>query len=181
MLIKVDIDGVLRDFVGSVYNHLYSIMPQDVPENEPLITKWDIHEFYPKIRKDEFYRLIFYTYGYEIFSFAKPYPDAWDFMMVLRNLGVTIVLFTQQTLSNATHTLRWLKKYSIPFDYFIFTETKDKRLMPGLLLDDKPENMFSGADILLDRPWNQDFTWANRAMNLEDAAMKISKLVKRTA
>lgn len=173
--IKIDIDGILRDFVGSVYNVLKQVVPNVVPEKEPFIDNWDIHKFYPDIPEQEFYRLVFNTYANEIFSLAKPYPEMLEFMTSIRGMGYTIFLFTQQSAKTAKPTISWVEKHRVPFDYFIFTETQSKNILSGSLIDDKPDNITSKSDIILTRPWNEYFEWKRRASNYDEILTLLEK------
>lgn len=167
MRIAIDIDGVLRDFVGSVHKQLikHQLVVPETPQ--PKITAWDMHQFYPEIPKEKIYQFIFNSgYTWSIFADAEPYPGAKQFVEDLEAAGHVVGLVTSQNKNGWRGTVSWMHYtgvsasniHCIRFDR---GEKSKSNLGYEVLLDDKPENVQDfidngGKAFLFDQPWNQE-------------------------
>ena len=154
MRIGVDIDGVLRDFVGSL-RFQYRI---DYPEaNIKKVTEWGIEKFFPM--GNWIYDYMYKWRPKEIFELADEYDNAVWMMRELRCAGHDIWILTTQPQGTEKYTLNWLEAKCIEYDHLVFTE---KKLLVdcNIYLDDSPNQLASlGAAgkwvVAFDRPWNQ--------------------------
>jgi len=167
MKVAIDVDGVLRDFVGSLHKCL--IMDGLILENTPMpeITSWGLHQFYPQIEStEEFYDYIFRSEStFNLFSSAPIYKGAKEFMELLEK-GHEVGIITSQNEAGWRATLVWLfanqitppNIHCIRFDLM----KADKTIWDyEVILDDKPSHVHEFLDkdrmgFLLDRPWNQE-------------------------
>lgn len=152
----IDIDGVLRDFVGS----LLVQYAKDFPYHEvDHINEWDLHKFFP-IGKS-IYDYAFNVKAKEIFENAPMFPGAREFIDDLRVRGHHVCLLTQQPRGKEIHTLNWLYESGIPYDSIAFSA--EKGLFDfELILDDAEHNLRAvraagKRAICFDRPYNQNW------------------------
>jgi len=153
--VNVDIDGVLRDWGKSVHTVLRKYYPNKIPVKPPRITEWDTSKFYPEFNKHNFWHIVLQFRAKEIYTEAKVYKGAIDFIDALNFIdGVQVVINTHQPNRLCElYTLEWLYKNDIEYDYILMSNELDKHLVPGILIDDKVENIKPG-DILFSRSWN---------------------------
>lgn len=159
MRIAVDIDGVLRDFVGQV-NKVYE---EDFPgDTTPLpVTAWDMHQFYPLGQRDPkaFWNWVFKRRGFSIFKYASPYTGSREMLDELRKQGHHICLLTTQPPGNESLTCDWLKIEGVTYDSLIFSREKGM-FEYDILLDDGVHNLekvTKGLPVCFDQPWNQEW------------------------
>lgn len=159
-IIRIDIDGVIRDFMGSVYTTLKAIDEKKVPNKEPIIYQWDFSSAYPDIPKDKLLKLVFKSKVKEIYySNAKPYEMGINLLNAIRKEfpSSKIILRTHQSKESTTWTDRWLNKYNIPYDGVFYSRRDiDKNLIPNtVLIDDNWNNIQKvNYGILVSRNWN---------------------------
>jgi len=154
MRIGIDIDGVLRDFTGSL-QHQHRI---DFPEIvlKP-ITDWGIEKFFPMGK--HIYDYIYKYRAKEIFELAYAYDEAEWMMRELQRAGHDIWIITAQPRGTEQHTIRWLDVHDIEYDHLVFTNQK-QHVECGTYLDDAPGYLqqlsLTGRNVVaFDRPWNQ--------------------------
>lgn len=180
MIIKVDVDGVIRDiisFMCQFYNDEFgtAITVEDIVE-------YDIDNFFELV--NEKYGMLptkffFKKHGVKTFMDSKPFEDAAEAIKKLREKGHKAVIVTWQITNwNKIATLGFLEKNDIEYDDICFT--KDKWLINGdYLIDDNPDFILDERDksnkIIIDRPYNRKVDNENvkRCSSLEDAVCYI--------
>lgn len=164
MVIKIDVDGVIRDLLRAmceVFNDEFDrhVYPCDIKEynvnEEPYFSI--IKDKYPSITPHEYFfrehsRKVFLDDAYPIFG-AKQAIDK------LRENGHKVVIVTNQIgIKNKVYTLEFLNKNNIKYDDICFTA--DKWSINGdYLIDDNPEFLEDEREIakkiIIDAPYNQ--------------------------
>lgn len=141
MVIKIDMDGVIRDIltpICSIYNDLCkdNVVPQD-------IDVYNVNKFFVKMNDMFLLDPADYFFNYKaedvFLKMARPYDGVRDAILKLQNNGFKVVIVTwQETLKNKYLALEFLDKYNIPYDDICFT--RDKYMVQGnVLIDDNPE------------------------------------------
>ena len=180
-IIKVDIDGIIRNFTNSTYYTLKQNR-ELVPNKCPIANDWNTASGYPDIDNERFWNLIYIKYCSQVFNTrAHPYQGSLMFLQQLKKMGLDIVLITHQTPLSAKYTISWLKRYAIDYDYFIFSDSSKSKnifLKDSILIDDKADNLLNKHDILLDRPWNINSKWKNRAFTYDEILDRVQKYYK---
>lgn len=175
MIIKVDIDGVLRnmnDKLVSLYNQRFktNLTVEDM-------TDYDVSKSFPLFEiqtqttaKDYFFN----THKEDVFYFTKAYDGVQESMQKLKDNGHKIVIATWQfTTMNKKLTLDWLDAKGIPYDDICFT--KDKWMIQGdIIIDDNPEFILNEKETaykyLVDQPYNQECNFeGSRVKSLSEA------------
>ncbi len=164
----LDVDEVLRDFVGQLQRVYRSEFPEHVVKP---ITAWDLAQFFP-IGKG-IYPFAFEEHPQEIFGPVAPaYPGASEFVDELKLRGFRVQLATSQP-NHATRiaTLNWLDAHDIHFDALTFTSHKPDA-HGQILVDDSMANLEDAAlhgirAIAFDKPWNQEWR-GERAVSYEE-------------
>ncbi|MFA5395940.1 MAG: hypothetical protein WC346_08045 [Methanogenium sp.] len=156
--IKLDLDGVVRDFVGSFHRTYLKVYPQHKDLIKP-INGWGLEKSYPI--GDKIYQFMYEDYVREVFFGADAYPGAVEFAKSLKKLGI-IHITTSQPPGTEMPTLQWLKKYNIQYDAISFIH--DKTVIRGtFLIDDALHNLVAEAKagtsipIAINRPWNVEW------------------------
>lgn len=161
MVIKIDIDGVLRNILETMcdlYNHEFStnIKPNDV-------NRYKVDEAFPLIKEVFDISAVEYFFeikGFIVFRNSPKYEGVSKAINKLKRLGHNIVIVSfQRTLQNKIDTLNWLKSNNIYYDDICFTSNKD--IVKGdIMVDDNPEFLYqiSGEcqTVLIDMPYNRD-------------------------
>ena len=162
MIIKVDVDGVIRnmfDNMCGVYNRCF---------NEHMtvedIFDYDVDVVFPRIKKelgisaaDFFFKLN----GKKLFLYSEPYDGVKEALEKLRKEGHKVVIVTwQYTLDNKMNTLRFLFINEIPYDDICFT--RDKWMIQGdWIIDDNPEFLNDEREkankIMIKMPYNKEY------------------------
>jgi len=181
MIVKIDVDGVLRNFTESVHNVFVQekFVPPDM--KMPNVRTWGFHKYYKKyLDKEKFYYIVFDSgYSKGIFQTANMYKGAFGFMTALRTLKYTIVISTHNNTSNSASTLIWLGNHNIRYDYYVSSDGLDKNLIlpDNVLIDDKFDNV-RPTDILFTRPWNKRYEHPNRCDNYNEVIRKLIEMEK---
>lgn len=161
LLVSVDVDGVLRDWDGSVYDVLKDIVPLRVPEERPEVFSWNTAQYYPDIPDEEFYDLVFSKHAREVYlEKARAFPGSIAFIKELNELSWTVVVVNthQPNLPCILYTLEWLSKRGVKWDHFLVSPGNSKHILESrdhILVDDKPDNLEPRKDILFGRPYNE--------------------------
>lgn len=184
MVIKIDIDGVIRDIItpmcelynnliekntnSCVYGHKYptDVKYYDVEQSFELVKRYacmDTKEwFFDKNAK-------------KLFLESKPFFGVKEAIDRLHNNGHKIVIVTWQlSYENKLYTLEFLEKNGIYYDDICFT--KDKGMINGdMLIDDNPEFLDTQDEnvirVCINRPYNMDYENSHiRVNSLNDIA-----------
>lgn len=181
MIIKVDVDGVLRNLVQgicSVYNDVFfeNVSPED-------ITDYDIDLSFPlveKVLKKKPRHFFFNERAEDVFRYRSTALDnVKEALELLLEAGHQVVICSWQfSHTNRVATLEWLNDWDIPFSDICFT--KDKWLINGdYIIDDNPEFLSDSREkankLLVSQPYNMKFSAPDviRCDNLLDAVSKI--------
>ena len=159
MIIKIDVDGVIRDiFTPMLY---VNKMLTGEQKNINDITEYDVSKSFPALgeTKEDISDILFNKYGYKVFGEAKPYPGAKQAIDLLHDYGHRIVIATwQPILGNKVITLSWLDKYNIYYDDILFTDNKHN-LSSDIIIDDNCDFLIgdkSKYKYSILRPFNKD-------------------------
>lgn len=181
MVVKIDVDGVIRDIftkMCKVYNEIFGL------ELTPMdIFDYDVEKVFPKIREtlhmDASY-FFFEKLSKDIFFKSKPYNGVKESIQELMDAGHKVVIVTwQKTDESKINTINFLKKYNIPYDDICFT--RDKWMINGdWLIDDNPEFILDKKDlsnkIMINMPFNVNTEFSGiRVNNLSEAINLILK------
>ncbi|MBP5457216.1 MAG: hypothetical protein J6Y37_12020 [Paludibacteraceae bacterium] len=175
MVVKIDVDGVLRDIITRmciIYNDAFgeTIFPWEVDE-------YDINKVFTEITYatggmsavDFFFR----EKAEDVFVNSDAFPDAAESLDRLRSAGHKVVIVTWQfTTDNKEYTLKFLDKCGLHYDDICFT--RDKWMVYGdYLIDDNPEFVLDGRDksvkILVSRPYNNGVKGVKKVSTLSEA------------
>jgi 5'(3')-deoxyribonucleotidase len=162
--VLIDLDGVIRDFVGSlirVYNRVH-------PEHQVQpVNSRQLENFFPI--GEDIYRFMEPGLIEEIMQNAQPYPEALEALNRWKN-EYEIVLVTAQPENIKASTYIWIGKYNLPTNEVHITF--EKSTVNGVaLLDDFTDNLQEFADsgrlaVCLDQPWNQQ--WQGKRVKTVD-------------
>lgn len=162
MIIKVDVDGVIRDIFENMcelYNKTYG---QHTEVND--IFDYDVDKSFPLIKEKTGKSAVdffFKEHALHVFFKAKAYDSVKEFLQKLRDKGHKIVIVTWQFSDrNKIFTLTFLSKEEIPYDDICFT--RDKWMIASdIMIDDNPEFINDDRDktplkLLKNMPYNLD-------------------------
>lgn len=156
MIIKIDIDEVLRD-TSSKMIELYN---NEFNENltKKQFTKWDVSLIFSKLgtsAKDWFFK----QHAKEIFLESNLIENADIAIKKLIVNNQIILVSNQLNFDSKVATLQWLHNYDIQYHDIAFVANKS--LIKGdLLIDDAPHNILNKFDyskkIMINMPYNKD-------------------------
>lgn len=181
MIIKIDVDGVIRN-INEKMCYLYN---QAFGENltEEDIFDYDVEKVFNKIKEELGRSAVQYFFGWcseEVFLNSRPYDGVIEAIQKLRDAGHKVVIVTWQfNLKNKYNTLLFFEKNGIPYDDICFT--RDKWMIQGdWLIDDNPEFITDEREksrkIMIRMPYNKDCKFfCTRADNLQEAVDIILK------
>lgn len=175
MIVKIDMDGVIRDILTpmcDIYNDLCkeNVRPEDINVynvNEFFVKMWDEFLFKPS---DHFFN---YMADDVFLNKSKPYEGVRDAILRLKENGFKVIIVTwQESLKNKLLALEFLNRYDIPYDDICFT--RDKYLIQGdILIDDNPEFLDDPRDkslkLCVEYAYNSHIRSALKVDSLEDA------------
>lgn len=151
MVILLDVDGVIANFIGLTLEHL----PGNLKEED--VTGYDICEAL-SLSPSQRMRLQEIWQGSWFPSEIMPYHGAQDFVLALRALGDVYAVTAPMEGSIYWQGLRaqWLKDY---FGLTNIVSTNHKHLIRGdVMIDDNAEHLATTIcpfGILFARPWNK--------------------------
>jgi 5'(3')-deoxyribonucleotidase len=178
-IIKVDIDGVLRDMLStmcSIYNESYdeNIRPCDVNE-------YDVDKTFTKcndISGMSAKKFFFYEFSYHLCLHSEIIYKAKEAMDMLYDLGYYILIVSyQKDYNSKQYTLEWLHMYDIYYDSICFTDRKDL-IYGDIVIDDNPEFLEicdESEKILIDAPYNRDENRFKRFSSLYDYVLTLKE------
>ena len=178
MIIKLDIDGVLRDMESpmiKLYNKRFrthmklgDIISYDIDKSFPLFQNAGIdgHKFF------------FEDHLQECYIDAKAYEGAAEAVELLRGQGHVIHIVSHQpSLKAQKATLEWLNANNIEFDNITFTNIKDKTCVPcDAIIDDCPEYIDSEPESVLKVCINHSYNMDCNAIHF-DSIYSFAKLI----
>ena len=179
MIIKIDVDGVLRDIVSTmcqIYNEEFgtNVKYSNVKE-------YDVSLSFPLIEEKYSFTASYYFFvlhGKRIFRNSLKYPEVENAIKKLHDLGHRIVIVTnQESVENKIDTLKWLHYNEIYYDDICFTSSKD--IVKGdYMIDDYPENLkeITGntETILITAPYNKKCKEFKRFLSLVSFVEKLA-------
>ena len=173
----IDIDGVLRDFIGS----LIRIYQREYPGHKvkPVESR-KLEDFFPIAEK--IYPFMDGKFSDEILIEAPAFPGAIEALEKWQN-EFEIVIATTQPLHGRAPTLIWLGKHQIPSNEIHITS--EKQQLPGIaILDDFSENLEKFAAtgrlaVCMDRPWNREWN-GPRVETVDDFFCLVAEYQKET-
>ena len=157
MKIKVDVDGVLRDFIWKLQQVYYNDFPTHTLR---YVDDWDLKKFFPL--GEGIYDYAFNFKAEEIFVNAPPYRgqiEALRRFIDRRGDDFSLIIVSTQPEENEEYTRIWLDRNRVPYDELVFTKKKSEA--PGrILLDDAYHNLSEVSKagqiaICQTRPWNR--------------------------
>ena len=165
MIIGVDMDGCLVDFVGAALPRVKQLWGVDVAYE-------DLTE--PRIEKMVQKKLSYYVDGEALckalfqpgfFASMLPRPGAVDSLKVLYELGNEIVIITKAYLHSAhivAEKADWLSMHlrDIEYQTIVVRDNKSKKLINvDVIVDDDPENLEHPTAISMGvvHPWNAKY------------------------
>lgn len=154
--VLIDIDGVLRDYMGYVYR-LYKEHYPD--HNFKKVKTWSMAEYFPI--GDEIYKFVFDDHAEKITANAEPFPGAIE--AIRENMEeFDIAIVSAQNEKGMLGTMHWLASHKVPVKEYHFTFDKEK-IDGDVLLDDGPHNLEAFADtgrlaVACKQPWNDVWT-----------------------
>ena len=166
MRIGVDVDGVLRDFVGKLILQYH----EDYPGHEVLpVTDWGLNLFFPI--GNAIFPYAFDHRAREIFEGADPYPGAISAMIALKERGHEIFYVTTQPRGKEVHTINWILKHNLPYDGIVITGIKNA-VNCDIFIDDGPHNIKALREagklaVCFSQPWNR-FVTGDRVKTLQE-------------
>ena len=160
MIIALDIDGTIRDFIGKL-NECYD---RDFPNETrtEVVNTWELDKHYSI--GVNIYEYAFHNNGYEIMKDANLYNGAYEFILnLMYNLeDHTYLATTQSDWDCVRGTIEWIGNKNIPHSGLFISP--DKTLLKAdILIDDYHKNLNAWAKtgrkaICIERPWNRERT-----------------------
>lgn len=177
-IVKIDVDGVIRDMLGALCK-LYYLFDPNI--NRDKIANYSVNVSFPKIKEElgiEAHDYFFKQHVEDVnFNMAVPLPDAKEAIEMLHCSGYKIVIVTKQdSVKSKICTIKFLNLYDIYYDDICFT--KDKWLIQSdYMIDDNPEFLTDERErtekenrLIIDAPYNFKCTYFKRFSTLLDAA-----------
>ena len=180
IIIGIDVDGVLRDFIGQVRYVYKKTYPRHKIKDQ---LGWDLTSVFPI--KEKINDFIYKEHVIDIFGYAPMYSGAREFLKKLRNDFKCQLKFvtTQPNVMSKIYTNRWLLWEGCASEpkEIIFSDRKGNEKI-DILIDDGVHNLLD-ADrkgkfcICFNQPWNiQDVKWKGlRANNYDEVYNIIEK------
>ena len=175
MIIKIDVDGVIRNINKSMVDLYNSDFFDSIKVDD--ISEYDVEKVFPKIKKTLGITASDYFFKFnsnKIFLLSETYSKVRESIDLLRNNGHKVIIVTwQPVFRNKINTLYFLESNGIQYDDICFT--KDKWMVQGdWLIDDNPEFITDERDeskkMMIKMPYNKDCNFpCNKANNLQEA------------
>ena len=188
--IGIDVDGVLRDFCGSLVKVVKENYPQYLkdefkPDIEPsldggMITEWYLANNF-SCTKEDLQEIYWNKYANEIMGNGDPMYGAikkmYDLFDWAEQNNHSLVCVTSQKPHARHYTLSWLGKYGLNFDTVYFRKGSQKPdVQIDYLVDDSPNNFnywikkrgMQEGFILMDAPYNQHIKSNYRIKGLDE-------------
>ena len=161
MVIKIDIDGVLRNILNTMCDIYNKEFCTNIKEDD--VEVYYVDNFFTLIKERlgiSGIKFFFEDNGFRIFRCSKPYDGVRDAMNKLHEMGHKIVIVSfQRSYENMVDTLEWLNSNNIYYDDICFTKNKDI-VKADIMVDDNPEFLYQITDncqaVLIDMPYNKN-------------------------
>ena len=176
--IGIDIDGVLRDFSGQLYNYMSDNYPESIMKD--CIDDWDFQNCFKGWDKKALQELYWEKYPDYFFGSASPLrgaiPQMWDLFEWGRK-KIRFVCISAQRTPGTYASLKWLGSHALSFREIHFIRGSEKwKKDVEFLVDDSPTNYNAwiqgrGNDdgyILMDAPYNQHIKSKHRIYELKE-------------
>ena len=168
--VGIDVDGVLRDFVGAFGERYKDMYGEDcVVEPVTDYAMWKRH--YPLNSKEEYTKFFNQMFPHLIFGEANPtYRYVMNELLnVIKYFGKNIhwIITTQQIRENWKYTFDWLYNNGCPINEYRFCNNIEEKLVDlDVLLDDCQENLLIAGEknivpIRYKQPWNTELKTGN--------------------
>lgn len=163
MIIKIDVDGVIRDTNNSMINLYNDFYPNKIMDISDM-KDYSVYKSFPDngINWHDFF---FKNNAKKIFFESKVLDGAKRAIDMLKSDGHYIIIVTYQIDEiNKKYTIDWLKNNHISYDMIAFTN--EKQLVYGdILIDDSPHVLNKErSDVLcycIDYEYNKDLNSEN--------------------
>ena len=176
MIIKLDIDGVLRDMLTPMvecYNKEFgtSLTKED-------ITDYDVQVSFPEFAKRgiDGFKFFFEEHMRETIIDAKSFYGICDAIKKFKDNGHIIKIVSYQPSVHAKiKTLEWLDRNGVDYDYIVFTNKPSKKDIPcDAIIDDRCEYLDEVDEhvirMCIDQPYNRHKDYQIRAGSLNELA-----------
>jgi 5'(3')-deoxyribonucleotidase len=135
--VTVDTDGVLRDFVSKTIEIIEKECKIKIIQP---ITSYHLEKFLG-LTEEEFDYFVYGKHANEIFTTAKPYEGALEFLHKLEKEGFEIILSSSQpNIEIYKYTLDWYIKNNFYFKNIMFTKNK-YNIFTDFLIEDSPKQI----------------------------------------
>jgi len=167
MRIGIDCDGVLRDFIPNLIDHIKDTNPQ---HSDKILTplSWDWEQWLPFWTEDETETYVFEDNFIDLFGpDCPPINEAVEDWIGLKRWaednGHELVLVSAQRENCEELTDLWLEKYGFDFDEIHYTHDKWS-VDVDVLIDDSPskckkfkeKSVSNGHPIMMEQSWNEN-------------------------
>ena len=186
MRIGIDCDGVLRDFIPHLINHIKETHPEHA-DKILVPTSWDWEQWLPFWTEDETEKYVFEDNFLDLFGpDCPPIQSSFEDWSKLRawaiENGHELVLVSAQREHCKEPTEAWLQRWGfVGFDEIIFTHKKHLADV-DVLIDDSPsklgrfkkQSINNGSPIVFKQTWNIKSQKSNMSIDrLSDIIGKI--------
>ena len=178
MLIALDLDGTIRDFIGEL-NYYYDLDFPNETRSE-VVKTWELENSYSIGKK--IYDYAFVKRGCEIMTTARIYMGAVAFVKELAKNHEIVLATSQRNMACKLGTLEWINKYDLPHVGIFFSDKKEL-LRADILIDDYHKNLNAFAEtgrkaICINRPWNQHVEGWNKNVSFAQTYTDVLDVVR---
>tara|TARA_Y100000310_G_scaffold236736_1_gene239974 strand:+ start:32 stop:595 length:564 start_codon:yes stop_codon:yes gene_type:complete len=165
MRIGIDADGVLRDFIPHLINHIKENHPEHA-DKIGVPTSWDWEQWLPFWNSDETEEYIFKNHYKELFGpetsvIESSFEDWTKIKEWAKEYDHELILVSAQRKQCIDLTLEWLQRWGFTFDEIHFTPHKWS-VDVDVLIDDSPtklgmfkkKSVADGVPICFRQSWN---------------------------
>ena len=164
MRIGIDVDGVLRDLIGHLTNHIKENHPE-YTDKILTSTSWNWHDWLPFWTEEEAEKYIFEDNYIDLFGIdCPPIQSSLEDWIPLKRWaedeGHELVMVSAQRKQTQEITDLWLEKWGFDFKEKHYTHDKWS-VDVDVLIDDSPEklNIFKERSVAYGNPICMKQTW----------------------
>ena len=167
MRIGIDCDGVLRDFIGNLTNHIVHYHPEHT-DKILTPTSWNWEDWLPFWTEEETDKYVFEDNYIDLFGIdCPPIKNSVEDWVKLKRWAEDnnheLVLVSAQREQTKELTNEWLDHYGFDFKERIYTHKKHLANV-DILIDDSPSKLFrfkkqsveKGSPVCFKQTWNSD-------------------------